>query len=78
MAFLDYKTKLLYQNIGEFLRDLRNDESKTIATIPLVVRVVIVRVQPGTIVIAINVQQFRIAVRIMQNTARCTALRILE
>jgi len=52
---------------------LRDDESKAVLTIELVARLIIVRVQPAAIVIAINVEQFRIAVRIARNIARATA-----
>ena len=69
-----HKTKLLYQEIAEFLQDLRYDEDEAIATIPLVIWVVIVRIQPGIIVITISTEQFRIAVRIIQNTACYTVL----
>lgn len=52
---------------------MRDDESKAVLTIELVARLIIVRVQPAAIVIAINVEQFRIAVRIARNIARATA-----
>lgn len=52
---------------------MRDDEGKPVVTIPLVVRLAIVRVQPATIVIAIGIEQFRIAVRIARNIAHTTA-----
>jgi DUF1365 family protein len=78
LEWTNCKTKLLYKKIEEFLRDLRNDEREPIVAKPLAVRLVIVRVQPGTIVIAIHIEQFRIAVRIMQNTISITTFQILE
>ncbi len=57
---------------------MRDDERETVVAIPPVVRLVIVRVQPGTIVVPIRVEQFRIAVGIARDAICSTALRILS
>jgi len=58
------KTKLSRQKSGEKQKDLR-DESEAIVTIPPVVRVVVVGVQPTTVVVAIRTEEVRITVRIV-------------
>ncbi len=70
MASSPNKTPLA-KNRGE-KRELRDSESKAVIAIPLVVRIIIVGVQPGTIVIAINVKQVRIAIRIVRNITQTT------
>lgn len=57
---------------------MRDDERETVVAIPPVVGLVIVRVQPGTIVVPIRVEQFQIAVGIAQNIICATALGILS
>jgi hypothetical protein len=56
---------------------LRAGKSKAIVAIPPVVRLVIVRVQPSIVIIAIRIEQPRIAVRIAQNIILTTAQEIL-
>lgn len=51
---------------------MRDDEGKTVLTIELVVGLVIVGVQPLTIVVAIRVEKVRIAIRIARNIAETT------
>ena len=56
----------------------RNEENcegkgEAIVAIPPVVRVVPVRVQPAVIVVAVGIEQVRVAVRITQNIIRATA-----
>jgi hypothetical protein len=57
---------------------LRNGERKPVVTIPLVIRPIIERAQPVAIIIAIRVEQFRIAIRIAQNIIKTTVLGILQ
>ena len=56
---------------------MRDDEGETIITIVPVVRLVIVGIKVAA-VIAIRVEQFRIAVRIMRTAAQITAPRLLQ
>jgi len=55
------------------MKNLRDDESETALAIEPIVGLVVVRVQPAAIVIAVNVEQFRIAVGKARNTAKTTA-----
>ena len=57
---------------------MREDESEAILAIPPIVRIVIGRVQPHTVVVTIRIEQFRIAVRIVRNASYATVLRILS
>jgi len=57
---------------------LRDSEGKTVVTVPLIIRLVIVGVQPTAIVITIRVQQVQIAIRIVQNIVQITATQILK
>jgi len=57
---------------------LHNSKNKTIVTIPLIVRSVIVGIQPGTIVVPIRAEKIGIAVRIVWNATLITALWILS
>ena len=56
---------------------MRDGEHETVVAIPLVVGIVIVGVQPTTIVVAIGIEQVQITVRITQNTIFITASQIL-
>jgi len=54
---------------------LRDDEREAVLTIEPVVRVVVVRVEPPTIIIAVSVEEVEIAVRNVQNVTHTTTLR---
>jgi hypothetical protein len=47
---------------GEKWRELRHGKREPVVTIPPVVRPVVVRVEPATIIVTVRVQQVRIAV----------------
>jgi len=53
---------------------LRDDESESISLIPLIARIIIVGIEPLTIVITVHIQQVQIAVRIARNIVPTTAL----
>jgi len=55
---------------------LLDDERKPVLTIPPVVGVVVVRVQPPAIVIAVRVEEVQIAIGNVQNAFHATTLRI--
>lgn len=73
------KEKLSLQRIGrEKQREFRDDKGKTIVAIPLIVRVVIGRVQPRIVVIAIYIEQIRITIGIVWNVSHITIPRMLS
>jgi len=57
---------------------MRDNEGKTAVVIPLVVRPVVIGVEPTTIVIAVRVEQVRVAVGNAHFFICATALRILS
>lgn len=59
------KTKLLRQKGRGEIRELRDDKRETVVVIPVVVGIVIVGVEPTAIIIAIRVEEFQIAIRIV-------------
>jgi len=54
---------------------LRDDERESVLTIEPVVRIVVVRIEPPTIIIAVSVEEVEIAVRNVQNVIHATTLR---
>ena len=54
---------------------MRDDEREAVLTIEPVVRVVVVRVEPPTVIIAVSVEEAEIAVRNVQNVIHATTLR---
>lgn len=46
------------------MKELRDDERETAMVVPVVVRPIVVRVQPATIVVAVRIEHVRIAVGI--------------
>jgi hypothetical protein len=63
--------------IEEKKRELRDSENETNLAIPPVVRIVVIRVQPTSVVIPIHIEQVRIAVKIVRAITYTTTLRIL-
>lgn len=59
------------------MRELRNGEREPVVTIPPVVRLVPVRVEPATIVFTVRVKQVRITIRNARHTTHVTAPRML-
>ena len=57
------------------MRELREHEGETVLTIPLVVGVVVGRVEPPTIIVAVDVEEVRIAIGNAQGTVYSTTLR---
>ena len=57
---------------------MRDEEGKPVITIPPVVGVVVVRVQPGTIVVTVGAEEVRIAIGIAQDIFYATTPRILS
>lgn len=56
------------------MRELREHEGETILTIPLVVEVVIRRVEPTTFVVAVGVEEVEIAIGTAQDIICNTTL----
>lgn len=52
---------------------MRDGEREPVVAVPLVVGVVIVRVQPSAIAVAVRVEEIRIAVGIARDIIRATA-----
>ena len=62
MEWTDTKTKLSQINERE-MRDLRSNKREAVLTIPPVVRIVVVRVQPLTVIVAVSTEKVEVAVR---------------
>lgn len=58
---------------GEKWRELRDDEREAIVAIPPVLGIIIVRVQPPAIAVAVRGKEFRIAIGIARNAVYTTA-----
>ena len=57
------------------MRQLRSNKGEAIVTIPPVIRLVIVGIQPATIIIAVSTEQIRIAIGIIWNIINYTTFR---
>ena len=60
------------------MRDLRDGEREPVLTIPPVVGVVVVRVEPPTIVVTVRVEKVQIAAGNVQNAIYATTPRVLS
>ena len=66
------RKRKLSQIIGRERRDLRGDEGEPIVSIPPVLGIVPVRVEPVAVTIAIDVEEVRIAVGIVWRAVYAT------
>ena len=73
-----HRTRAKNSSPKDLRRYLRDGEGETISAIPSVVGLIVVRVQPMAIVIAIRAEEVRIAVRNTRKTIYVTALGILS
>lgn len=59
-------------------RELRTGEREPVLTIPRVVGIVVVRVEPRIVVVAIRTEKVRVAVRVARHAIHISILRVLK